>query len=158
MFQQRRRIPWYTFFNVLICLWPSWRWVVIPLLSVLTSLSYPLPSNVSLDLFLQMTSAEPNRQLVRSNVRKNISGKTKRILMRDISSRVYVAILKDFVQSSMLSSGPKSIIGKAFRVEKLVVTALGSVCSKGSAGHARSPFLPVSPSLWQKPWKFSTTE
>ena len=40
----------------------SLSWIVILMLSVLTFLSYPLPSNVSLDLFLQMTSPEPEAQ------------------------------------------------------------------------------------------------
>lgn len=115
LFQQRWRMPWYTFFNVFTCLGPSCRsghslsWIVIPVPSALTFLSYPLPSSVSLDWFLQMTSAElkTQRQLVLSNVRKNIFSKMKRILMRSISSTVYIIISKDtidFVRLPMLSS------------------------------------------------------
>lgn len=109
--------------------------------------NFPLLSSAKQCFSIFVSSNDFSRPLVRSNVRKNISSKTKRILKRDISSRVYIDILKGFVQPLMLSSGPKSIICRAFRIEKLVVTALGSVCSEGPAGHASSPFLPTFPSV-----------
>lgn len=78
----------------------------------------------------------------------------KSILMRNISNRVNINILKDsidFVRLLLLPSDPRTVICKAFRIEKLAATALGSIiCSEGFAGHASSLSLPVFPSAWQK--------
>ena len=46
----------------------SLSWIGNLMLSVLTFLSYPLPSNVSLDLFLQMTSAESETKVVTASI------------------------------------------------------------------------------------------
>lgn len=73
--------------------------------------------------------------------------------MRSISSTVYINILitVDFVRLLLLSSGPRTIICRAFRIETLAVTTFGSViCSEGFAGHASSLCLPTFPSVWQK--------
>lgn len=79
----------------------------------------------------------------------------KSILMRNISNRVNINILKDsidFVRLLLLPSDPRTVICKAFRIEKLAATALGSIiCSEGFAGHASSLSLPVfrlAKSLW----------
>lgn len=45
----------------------------------------------------------------------------------------------------MLSSGPRTIICEAFKMEKLVVIAFGSVCSEGFTGHASCPPPPPPP-------------
>lgn len=145
------------------CLWLSCRpgyslsWIVIQMLSALTFLSYRLPSSVSLDLFLQMTSAEPKtqRQLVLSDVRKNIFSKMKRILMRNVSSTVYIKILKntiDFVRFLMLSSewskgyNLRSVLGRKNWLSLLLALSFAQ------KGLLVTPVLclPMFPPVWHK--------
>lgn len=58
-----------------------------------------------------------------------------------------------------LVSGPRAVTEEAFRMEKLAVTALGSIIrSEGIAGNASSLPPHVTFPLAKKPLKFSTRE